>query len=215
MIKKLLVKFYNKYNCFRRRKRLKYKDFSIISNNCWGGFIYQMFGLKYTTPTIGLFIMESDYIKFLENLKVYLEKDLIFITPEQSKFYKQITNNGKISIKYPVAKLDDIDIFFMHYTSQEEALTKWNRRKVRINFDRLIIKMSERNDCNSEIISRFVKLPYKNKICFTAKEYNYTECVRVEKILDLNKTGGDETPYTLDVIDIYNIINNLKKDINS
>jgi uncharacterized protein (DUF1919 family) len=209
-IKNLKAKIENKYQCYKRRKGLKYKDFSIISNNCWGGFIYQMFGMKYTTPTIGLFMMESDYIKFLEKLKVYLEKDLVFIRPEQSRFYNQITDNGKKPIKYPVAKLGDIDIFFMHYTSQEEASTKWNRRKMRINFDRLIIKMSERNDCSPEIISRFVRLPYKNKICFTANSYNYPECVQIEKLMDLNKNGGDETPYTLEKINIYNVINNIR-----
>lgn len=35
---------------------LKNKCFTIISNNCWGGFVYQKFNLQYRTPFVGLFI---------------------------------------------------------------------------------------------------------------------------------------------------------------
>ena len=51
-----------------RLRRLKRSDFSIISNNCWAGFVYSKFGLEYTTPTIGMGIVDDDYIKFLENM---------------------------------------------------------------------------------------------------------------------------------------------------
>lgn len=78
-IKNAITKMKNSYECYKRRKKIKYKDFSIISNNCWGGFVYQLFGLKYVTPTIGLFIVEKDYIKFCADLKGYLAKNLEFI----------------------------------------------------------------------------------------------------------------------------------------
>lgn len=38
-----------------RRQRLNRCDFSIISNNCWGGSVYRYFGLPYQSPTAGLF----------------------------------------------------------------------------------------------------------------------------------------------------------------
>ena len=62
--KNAIIKAKNKYQCSLERKKLKHTDFCIISNNCWGGFIYQKFGIKYNTPTIGLFIYERYYIKF-------------------------------------------------------------------------------------------------------------------------------------------------------
>ena len=52
---------------------------TIISNNCWGGNVYQKFGLKYTSPTIGLFMIGEDYVKFCKNLRYYSTLNLKFI----------------------------------------------------------------------------------------------------------------------------------------
>ena len=204
------IKLKHKYECFQHRRKLKNKDFSIISNNCWGGFVYQHFGLKYTTPTIGLFIMENDYVKFCSKLKYYLSLELIFIKIEESKYYEQLTEEGKKDISYPIARLDDVEVFFMHYDTEEEAIEKWNRRKERINFDKLLIKMSQRNDCDDNTIRRFCELPYKNKVCFTAKKYNWDCCIAIDGLLELNKTGGDETKIIFGQIDIEDMINNIK-----
>lgn len=64
-LKNAKVKFKNWYNCYKERKKINCTDFSIISNNCWGGFVYQKFGIKYTSPTVGLFIYENDYVNFV------------------------------------------------------------------------------------------------------------------------------------------------------
>ena len=213
MIKKFknaIIKAKNKYNCYLERKKINRTDFCIISNNCWGGFIYQKFGIKYNTPTIGLFIYEKDYVKFCADLKYYLSLPLEFIKTEDSKYYEKATENGTKPITYPVAKLGDIEVFFMHYKSEAEAVEKWERRKKRINFDNLLFKMSERNDCDGQTVAEFCSLPHKNKICFTENEYNFDCCVKVEELKQLNQLGGDETPYTLKKIDIYNLLNEMK-----
>lgn len=51
-----------------RRSKIKNKDFTIISNNCWGGYVYRYYGLEYNSPTIGGYFFSEDYIKFLKNL---------------------------------------------------------------------------------------------------------------------------------------------------
>ncbi len=109
--KNAITKCKNQYHCYLKRKKLKNKDFCIISNNCWAGFVYQKFGIKYNTPTIGLFIYEKDYVKFYSNLKYYLSLPLEFIEIKDSRYYKKATNNGEKEINYPIAKLDDIEIF--------------------------------------------------------------------------------------------------------
>ncbi|MBV5343054.1 DUF1919 domain-containing protein, partial [bacterium] len=58
----------NKLNdvyCRRLRKQNKNLDFTIISNNCWGGGIYEDLNLKYNSPTVGLFFYAPCYIEFL------------------------------------------------------------------------------------------------------------------------------------------------------
>lgn len=210
-IRNAKIKLTNKIKCFLRRLKIKNKDFSIISNNCWGGFIYQYFGLEYTTPTIGLFIYEKDYVKFCADLKHYLSLELEFIDVEHSKYYNKVTENHTKEITYPIARLDDIEVFFMHYHSVDEAKAKWERRKQRINYDKLLFKISERNDCDEDTILNFINLNHKNKICFTHNDYNNDYCVIVNELNELNIHGGDETPYTLNNIDIYKLINSIQQ----
>ena len=59
------------------RKKIKNKNFTIISNNCTAGFIYHDLGLKFLTPTINLFIRTDEYITFANNLEYYLSCSLI------------------------------------------------------------------------------------------------------------------------------------------
>ena len=74
-----------KYISRFRRKKILNSDFSIISNNCWAGWVYRRYGIEYRTPTVGLFIMPGDYIIFLKNLKEYINMDMKFIKPEDSR----------------------------------------------------------------------------------------------------------------------------------
>lgn len=210
-----LIKIRNRYNQWRKRRKLKFTDFSIISNNCWAATaIYQPFGLKYNTPTVGLFFMDEDYIKFLENLDHYLSSKLEFINVQESKYYDKITSHGTKPVTYPIARLgEDIEIHFMHYHNAEEATAKWYRRTARLNRQRLLVKMSLRDsgyDVN-EMLKRFKALKFKNKICFTSdREDPNNGIIRVPELAQLNLVGGDETEHTMRVIEVSTLINSLK-----
>ena len=71
-------KFFRLTFAEKRKKKLKNQNFTIISNNCWGGMIYESYNLRKNSPTVGLFIMPKDYIKFIKNLKKYLIIKLTF-----------------------------------------------------------------------------------------------------------------------------------------
>ncbi|UDM70612.1 DUF1919 domain-containing protein [Vagococcus fluvialis] len=163
-MKKITNKFISVLNQFR----LKNKDFTIISDNCWGNFMYEKVNLPYNSPFIGLFIYAEDYLKMLDNLSYYLNQELTFI--EHSK-WEDLMPNKNIIGTYPVGILDDIEIHFLHYKTADEAYNKWNRRKDRINYNNLFIKISERALCKEEHIIKFNELPYKNKVCFTKNKY--------------------------------------------
>lgn len=47
---------------------------------------------------------------------------------------------------------------------------KWDRRKKRVNYNNLIVKYNDQNQFNIEDFYEFEKLPYKNKIFFTANK---------------------------------------------
>ncbi len=177
-----------------RKIKLQHKDFTIISNNCWGGFVYQKYGLPYNTPTIGLFFTGHDYVKFCSRLEHYLSQSIQFIPWEASVLYPDI----KDSAPYPVGMIDDIEVYFMHYHSEEEAVEKWERRKQRINWDKMIFKLSQRELCSKQDIEAFVALPYENKICFA-----YDNVPGAIYVPALQGLMGDEwdivTPYLNDL----------------
>ncbi|MDE6157929.1 MAG: DUF1919 domain-containing protein [Muribaculaceae bacterium] len=213
-LRNAFVKISHRYKQWRERRKLRSTDFSIISNNCWAGTaVYQPFGLKYNTPTVGLFIMDEDYILFLERLEWYLAQTPKFIRPEESKYYDKISDKGKRPVTYPIALLgDDVELHFLHYHSEEEALSKWLRRVGRINFDRLLVKMSLRDSGYdiSEMQQRFVALKFKNKICFSPTASTEKCIVEVPELEKLNLVGGDETEFTLRHIDIYKVLNSIQ-----
>lgn len=172
MVKKILKEIrlrINKFGSSYRRKKLKIKNPTIISNNCWAGIVSQYLGIKYYTPTIGLYFFSEEYIKFLERFDYYIKQKLEIIDTKDSKYYDEmIKKNHKNAI---VGKLDDVEIEFLHMKTGKEAIEKWNKRVKRINRRNIIFKFCEQNECSIEHIKRFENLPFKNKICFTTKEY--------------------------------------------
>ena len=184
----------------KKKSQLIVKDFSIISNNCWGGFIYQKYGLVYRSPTEGLYFLGHDFVKFAERLDYYIACELEFISWEESSYYEVIKNNKP----YPVAKLDDIEIYFMHYPTEKEAAEKWYRRSKRINYEHILFKLSQREGCSKEDVEKFMSLPLSNKICFA-----YDEVEGTIHIPELRNWSGDETPLIEQYYDELTILNQL------
>lgn len=191
--------------------KLKNKEFTIISNNCWGGFVYQKFNLKYNTPFVGLFLFAPDYINLLKNFKDIIYNELIFITAEESRYKKQLVEYGTFN-KYPIGKLNDnVEIHFLHYHSEEEAKNKWNSRVKRINMNNLLIKFCDRDLCSDELILEFEKLEFKNKLCFAAKEYKNTSVIAFKEFYG-KECIEEEWKYYERYINIIDTLNSLKKE---
>lgn len=149
-----------------QRKRIKNTDFTIISNNCWGGRIYEDLGLPYKTPTVGLFFFAPCYLKFIHNIGEYSKMNLEFI--DVSKYDK--ANKLKSENYYPIAVLGgDIEIHFLHYKTTEEATEKWNRRRDRINYDNLFISFSDSEGFDLNELQKFDSIPYP-KVFFSAQK---------------------------------------------
>lgn len=145
----------------KNRKRLTNKDFSILCNNCVGGVILHELGERFNSPTVNLFFNTEDYIKFLENLDYYLQQSLVEIQSDRG---------------YPVAKLDDITIYFMHYSTFDEAKRIWEKRTSRINQNNLYVILVQQNGCTEDLLKRFDNLPYEHKVALTAKPIQNIEC---------------------------------------
>lgn len=159
---------------FWDRRLIKNRDFTLISNNCWGGHAYRYFGRNYTSPTVGLYFSSKDYLKFVYNLRYYLSLDLKFIPLEGSRFEETVKKSGKKNV--PIGVLDDVYIVFLHYKTEEEAYKKWNRRKERVNFDNIIIKFSDLGPASEETLKKFSELPFENKFMIVNKQKKDYNC---------------------------------------
>lgn len=196
-----------------RRNKIINDNFTIISNNCWAGFIYQSYNLPYNTPTIGMFIVAEDYIRFISNLDYYLSvKKWKKVEPRDSKWYEQLCNISKYG-QYPIARIDDIELHLLHYSSIDEAKKAWDRRKKRINKKYVLYKFSEMNLCTEKDIINFQNLKYKNKICFISSQFKelaneYTYIVSKKNKPQL---AASEEPFGNSLkVNINKILNNLE-----
>ena len=153
--------------------KLKNDNFSIISQNCTGGVFYHDMGMKFLSPTINLHFKADDFIKFVNNIENYLSQDL----------------DMRYGEFYPVGKLCDIEIYFNHYNTCKEAVEKWNERKKRINFDKMAVIMTDRDEFNQEVFEEFKKVKYP-KLLFTGNEsYKFEDSIYYDEFREEGSIG--------------------------
>lgn len=133
---------------------------TIISNDCFGGEVYQSLGIPYNSPFIGLMLMAPCYINLLKNLDHYMSQDLVFI--RKSKYKKINKLQSKIG-QFPIATIGgDVEIQFLHYHSEQEAYEKWTKRKERIDKENLFVKFDYSKDfANERLLNDFLSLGFK------------------------------------------------------
>lgn len=195
-----------------RKRKLVNKNFTIISNNCWGGMIYESYNLQKQSPTVVLYFMPNDYIKFLKNIRDYINYDLKFISINESKWKDIILKNDSKAGQYPIGKLNDVEIFFLHYSSKEEALDKWNRRCKRINWKKIIYKFNDQNGCTEDDVRDFLNLKNKNKLFFTVRDWKVKkeDYIKIKQYNKVNHIMASYEPFGKNrYIDLEKFINNL------
>lgn len=176
VIRHYLKKLYRHAIVFYFKKLVGNKEFCIISNDCWGGEIYKMLGRPFNSPFIGLMVMAPCYIKLLENLQFLLKQPLTFIENSQYSIVQELIQKQKCPIG--VLGNSDIEICFLHYTSQEIALEKWSKRVKRIDWNNLYFKF----DCGKDyadklLVEKFLQLPFKNKLVFGKENFGFEEVI--------------------------------------
>ena len=148
------------------RARHDGSDFSIIGDNCWGGFIYRHLRRPYLTPFAGLFLEAPCFLLLLEDLRACLSHPP---RPAADTRYETLRKARRGAFPaYPIGILGDgIELHFLHYRTWEEALDKWNRRTARIRWDRLFVKFTDRGEPSAENARCFLSMPYERKLYFT------------------------------------------------
>lgn len=133
-------------------RRLQRSRLSILSVNCFGGFISNRLGLPFLSPIVNLYIGNQDFLKFMRDPHSYFEKTLTY-------YGDGIASDRK----YPIAKLGDIILNMLHYKTFDESVEAWEKRKKRINWYNLFVTMW---DIDEKRLEQFDALPYGKKACF-------------------------------------------------
>jgi uncharacterized protein (DUF1919 family) len=156
--------------------------------------------MQYKTPFVGLFLFAPCYIKMISNLEYFLHSKLSFTNTSKyciSNGLSTSTANGHFN--WPIGLLGDgIELHFQHYKDEQEARTKWLRRLKRMNMQRLFFIFSDRDYCAIEHLEQFERMPYKHKVCFTARQYP-----RFESAIYLPEYQG--APHVGDITTEFNI----------
>lgn len=159
-MKVLIRKTYRKISRFIQRWRLNNKNFTILAPTCIAGVIYHELGEQFLSPTINLWMYDKDFLKFVHNLDEYLSYELRFVSGIDPT---------------PTAYCGDILIHFNHYKTEEEANSKWEERKARINRDNLFIIMADQPDggvITHEDMLSLKDVNCRGKVVFTVKDYD-------------------------------------------
>lgn len=140
--------------CIRRqRKQLQTKNISVISQNCIGGVFYHDMQLQFLSPTVNLYFTAEDFVRFVQDLPRYLAMEPEMHWDEE----------------FPIARLEDVTVRFMHYETCKEAQEAWQRRKARVQWDKILVLCSDMEGFDDAVFAQWQNIPYP-KVLFTANE---------------------------------------------
>jgi uncharacterized protein (DUF1919 family) len=176
-------------------KGVNAEGISVISQNCIGGVLYHDLGLQFLSPTINAFIPEPGFVKLVLNLRYYMEQGLVMRWGEE----------------YPIGTLDDVDIHFMHYETCKEAKEAWDKRKARINWDKIFVIGTDRDGFDEAAYEQWKQIPYP-KVLFTANSEFTEDAVCFPEYAEDGQVGDliSERDFYTDM-QIVNRLNNMEK----
>lgn len=119
---------------FKMYSQLIKNPVTIITDDCWGGMVYHYLDLPFTSPLVNTHWDKDEYARFIEEPSFYLQSELTMVRD----------GNLREGI-YPIGRLGEpgkyVQIEFVHNIDFSEAKQQWDRRKKRINWNNLFVKM--------------------------------------------------------------------------
>lgn len=179
---------------------------TILSDDCWGGYIYHELCLQFTSPLINILWQKDSYCKFIQDPLYYFEQPLELHT--EGNLRENVSPVGEIGKKDKKIRLE-----FVHAPNFKEAKYLWEKRRERINKDRIFVKIgidgTEENI--EEYLQSFARVPFP-KICFYSGKTSMKDVVYLKRFEWQCYQGKrmDSAQYTY----YTRRMNYLRKDIN-
>lgn len=149
--------------------KLKKSSISIFSVNCFAGICYNYLGLPFLSPTINMFESAIDFNKMMKNLDYYMSVPVEYIKDDYEDSMKH---------SFPIARIDDVILQFLHYDSFDDAAMCWEKRKQRINKKNIFVV--SHTDDKKELFD-FEEIPFKHKVIFTSCTEKTPSAIYIDK----------------------------------
>ena len=154
---------------------LRSRPVSIFSNSCWGGFASRLLSIEHRSPFKNLFLMDSDYLRLLQDPRLYCEKT-------DPVFSRWMPGGDEGQERYPVLSLGDVELYCNHDSDPDVAIANWLRRREKICWDNLFVEMSTEIGQYEREFSRLDG--FTNRVCFVPWPTPYPTSVYIRP------TGG-------------------------
>lgn len=158
------------YFNFRQYDFIKKQKISIVSNNCWGGLIYNTLSMECRSPFKNVSFSPENYIKMLSNLKHYLSIDPIWTGKKEM----DVNQNRAV----PMLELDDVLIKCNHDLDADEAIRKWKYRRDKFNWNNMLVEMYTEDIMVEEAFGKASE-QFEKRICFVPYESNKEYSMRL------------------------------------
>jgi len=110
-----------------RTHHLPRSGVSVLSDDCWAGRIYAELGTPCRSPFVRMGFTPPEYLKFILHMR---EPDALKVLSVSSE------ERG-----YPIIETRHARLFGMHHDSNESFVQAFERRRRRIDWDKLLIKI--------------------------------------------------------------------------
>jgi uncharacterized protein (DUF1919 family) len=161
------------------RAGLEHREFTVLSNDCWGQALYEGYGLPCQTPLAGGGMYSDCFLRFLGNIEGYLGSRLRFVPKTRYLALGRIRNQRAAQgLPWPIGLLgDDVEVHFLHYRTEDESRRAWDAGCERLNLNRIAVKFSaDKDGATQEHVERFVALPFARKLLISRQSFPEIAC---------------------------------------
>lgn len=151
--------------------RLIKNPVTIISDDCWGGYVYHYLGLEFSSPLINTAWDKTEFSKFIQDPLFYLQTELTMV--QEGDLRRGIWPIGRLG----TAK-KNVQIQFVHNVDFMEAEQQWIRRKKRMNQNNILVKMGfDISDQNAKTyIDAFENCKFRKVLFYNGDEDIEEKC---------------------------------------
>lgn len=154
--------------------QIKDARFSILSEICFGGFLSHRMCIEHLSPFKNLWLRGRDYFEVLRDLEHFMSVEPVF-----TGWYEEKNDDGtKTGVLNPILTLDGrVELICNHDSDPQAAIDKWNRRRVKVNYDNLLVTFLARDKKHEDM---FYDIPLRGRrVCFSYYKSDRPETVYV------------------------------------